>query len=265
MNKLVSVNVTTFNRADLLPRCLDSILGQTYTNIEVVVVDDCSNDNTKSVVDFYRSNDSRIKYIRHQKNLGNAFARNTALSVCTGYYVAFMDDDDEWIDLEKIRKQVAIFELQSNERIGVVCSGVTRVNHKGEEQVEIAEQPKCLVKKVLAGGLIHNSTAMTKRDIMLKVKGFDTKLPRGIDSEFFRRLIVKYGFDVFFMDDITCKYYEDSPNRISLQNSKTALGKSIVSHFLNLKKYIFHYLLFPKSFLIRIRKLSIVIIKYLRK
>ena len=94
MNKLVSVNITTFNRAHLLPRCLDSILTQSYKNLEIIIVDDCSTDYTEEVVKKYQAKDSRIKYFKHEKNMGNAHARNTALKNCSGFYVAFMDDDD---------------------------------------------------------------------------------------------------------------------------------------------------------------------------
>ena len=103
---LISINITTYNRSHLLARCLDSVISQTYKNIEIVIVDDYSTDDTANVVDQYIARDPRIKYIRHKRNLGNAFSRNTAINNGTGKYVAFMDDDDVWIDSDKLVKQV---------------------------------------------------------------------------------------------------------------------------------------------------------------
>ena len=102
-NKLVSVNLTTYNRAYLLSRAIESILKQTYKDIEILIVDDCSTDETEETVNFYQNRYKFIRYIKHSYNKGNAHSRNTAMNNCTGYYVAFMDDDDEWIDINKKR------------------------------------------------------------------------------------------------------------------------------------------------------------------
>ena len=78
MDKLVSVNITTYNREKLLPRCLESVLSQSYEKIEIIIVDDCSSDNTSRVIEEYQKKDCRIKYIRHETNKKLATARNTA-------------------------------------------------------------------------------------------------------------------------------------------------------------------------------------------
>lgn len=235
INDLVSVNVTTYNRSSLLKRSIESIQRQTYKNLEIIIVDDCSEDDTEEIVKFYQEQDNRIVYLRHNKNMGNAHARNTALKNCHGHYVAFMDDDDEWIDDDKIFKQVNIFKENQNANLGIICSGIVRKTPV-KEIVEQAKEPKDIIAKVLQGGLIHNSTAMVLKDIMLRVNGFDESVPRGVDSEFFRRLIVQYQYQVFFMNEITCKYYEDSPNRMT-SSSISGIKKDIESNFITLKKY----------------------------
>src|SRR6056297_2055943 len=106
---LVSVNLTTYNRAHLLHRAIKSVLNQAYKNLEIIIVDDGSDDNTYEVLENLGKNDNRINYIKHAKNRGNAAARNTALKNSSGEYIAFMDDDDEWIDPHKIEKQISIF------------------------------------------------------------------------------------------------------------------------------------------------------------
>ncbi len=78
MKKLVSVNIATYNRENLLPRCLNSVLSQSYTNLEIIVVDDCSTDNTVKLLKAYQKKDKRIKYIRHETNKKLATTRNTA-------------------------------------------------------------------------------------------------------------------------------------------------------------------------------------------
>jgi len=97
MNSLVTICVTTYNRKKLLPITIKSILQQSYSNFELIIVDDFSTDGTK---EFVKNNilplDNRIKYIRHNQNKGLASARNTAIFNAQGKYFTFIDDDDTW-------------------------------------------------------------------------------------------------------------------------------------------------------------------------
>jgi glycosyltransferase involved in cell wall biosynthesis len=101
----VSVNIPTYNRAHLIRHALDSVLGQTYPNIEIVVIDDGSTDGTRAVVAEYGD---RVRYF-HQPNGGLGVARNAALERSTGDCIAFLDSDDEWFDF-KIALQVDLLE-----------------------------------------------------------------------------------------------------------------------------------------------------------
>jgi glycosyltransferase involved in cell wall biosynthesis len=261
--KLVSVNITTYNRANLLSKCLESVLKQSYPNLEVVIVNDCSTDNTEKIIKDYQQNDKRIKYYKHNINKGNAAARNTALKYSAGFYVAFLDDDDEWIDKDKLKKQVVIFENSKNNNLGIICSGILRHKGSGEGIIQKALHPKDIKYEVLKGGLIHNSTVLTKRSIMEKVGGFDLKVSRGVDSEFFRRLIVIFNYSVFFMDDITCKYFENSPHSMSgTYTADGCIGK-INSQYINIKKYFWFLLIRPKILFLRLYILINMQIKYL--
>ena len=96
--KKVSVIIPTYKRAELLSKCIKSILEQTYSNVEVIVVDD--NDpktnwrkNTESILDDFKE-DSRVIYIKHEKNKNGSAARNTGFKVSTGEYICYLDDDD---------------------------------------------------------------------------------------------------------------------------------------------------------------------------
>ena len=117
MNELVSVVIPTHNRADLLPRAIDSVLNQTYSNFEIIVVSDGSTDNTEEVVKSYSDKDSRIRFIGYSPARGGNIARNTGIEAAKGEYVAFLDDDDEWMP-EKLKKQIKVME--SNPDIGLV-------------------------------------------------------------------------------------------------------------------------------------------------
>ena len=90
----VSVVIPTYNRADVLPRAIDSALGQSVADIEVVVVDDGSTDDTEALVADYE--DDRLRYVAHETNRGANVARNTGIEAADGEYIAFLDSDDEW-------------------------------------------------------------------------------------------------------------------------------------------------------------------------
>ena len=99
----LSVIVPVYNVEKLLERCLDSILSQTLSDIEVICVDDCSPDNSIGILHRYQQKDSRVKVYRHAENKRQGGARNTALEVATGEYIGFIDSDD-YIDPDFYQK-----------------------------------------------------------------------------------------------------------------------------------------------------------------
>lgn len=92
-DKLVSVIIPVYKVEKYLPMCVDSVLNQTYQNLEVILVDDGSPDNCPAICDEYAKKDERIRVI-HQKNAGLSMARNAGLDICTGAYITFVDSDD---------------------------------------------------------------------------------------------------------------------------------------------------------------------------
>lgn len=246
MKPLVSVSLTTYNRAGLLPRALGSVLSQSLADLEVVVVDDCSPDATAAVVAAYRERDGRVKYYRHESNCGNARARNTALSNCRGEFVAFMDDDDEWIDSDKLAKQVAI--LRADSQVGIVCSSVRRYRSETDYVEWIASKPVDLMSRILSGnGIIYSPTVMTRRSVIDRVGGFDEKMAKGVDSEFFRRCIVKHGYDVHFMPEITTAIHEHGADRMTPVRSRSQATRALSAHWRVLLKYFRYYLYHPRA------------------
>ena len=94
MNPKISIVIPIYNTAKYLPKCLDSILNQTYKNLEIILIDDGSTDNSGKIADDYAKKDPRIKVI-HQKNAGQSTARNAGIKKATGEYISFIDADDE--------------------------------------------------------------------------------------------------------------------------------------------------------------------------
>ena len=110
MNELVAIIMPSYNTQKFIEETLDSVLAQTYTNWELIIVDDCSTDNTDEIVSPFLS-DSRIIYIQNEKNSGAAVSRNRALREAKGKWIAFLDSDDLWTP-DKLEKQIAF--MQSN-------------------------------------------------------------------------------------------------------------------------------------------------------
>ncbi len=105
--ELVSIIMPAYNCSRFIGKSIDSVLAQTYTAWELLIVDDCSKDNTAEVVAAYK--DERIHYSRNEQNMGAALSRNKALREAKGRYIAFLDSDDVWAP-EKLEKQIAFMQ-----------------------------------------------------------------------------------------------------------------------------------------------------------
>ncbi len=141
MKNLVSIITPTWNCGRFIAETIESVLAQTYQDWEMLIVDDCSTDNTKEVVDKYRKSDARIKYVCLPVNSGAAVARNTALKMANGRWIAFLDSDDLWKP-EKLEHQLKFMaennyaftyhrytEIdESSKPLGVMVGGKKRVS-----------------------------------------------------------------------------------------------------------------------------------------
>ena len=105
MNNKVSVITASYNCAKFIEESIKSVLNQSYEDLELIIVDDCSTDNTEEIVNKYIKQDSRIKFYKLDKNSGAAVVRNKGLEVAKGRFIAFLDSDDIW-DKEKLKKQI---------------------------------------------------------------------------------------------------------------------------------------------------------------
>ena len=118
----VSVVVPAYERADVVGRAIDSALAQTVEDIEIVVVDDGSSDDTRAVAEGY--DDPRVRYLAHDTNRGVSAARNTGVAAADGDYVAFLDSDDEWLP-RKLDRQLATLDERGAGWVGAYCDVAT--------------------------------------------------------------------------------------------------------------------------------------------
>lgn len=109
----VSVIIPIYNAERYLSRTLESVFSQTYKNIEIILVDDCSKDNSVHIINDYKQQHSEIKYFLQPKNMGAGAARNKCLEIATGQYVAFLDSDDLWVP-EKIQHQLSLMKKKES-------------------------------------------------------------------------------------------------------------------------------------------------------
>ncbi len=156
-NPLVSIIMPTYNCAQFIGKTIESVLTQTYVNWELIIIDDCSADNTKEIVSRYMATDGRIKYDQLEKNFGAAVARTTAMQRAQGSYMAFLDSDDLWYP-QKLEKQVQFME---NTGHAFTCTSYEQVNETGKPLGRIIKSiPKTSYNRLLLDCPVGNSTVM---------------------------------------------------------------------------------------------------------
>lgn len=240
----VSVIIPTYNRVNLLHSAITSVLNQTFQDFEILVIDDGSQDNTQEVVGNFH--DTRVHYIRHKKNKGEAEARNTGIINSHAEYIAFLDDDDEWMP-EKLRLQVDLFE-NSEPRVGCIYTGYLVVD---TTKKKILRQ-RIPIKR---GNIYHDifvrnyigipSTVILKRECFQKVNLFDKNIAFGTDYDMWIRIAKEFHFD--YIEKPLVKYCVHK-NRLStnleiqIKGFETILKKYDQFFTLNNKIYCHHYI-----------------------
>ena len=185
VSRLVTVIITTHNRALLLPRAIDSVLAQTYKNIEIIIVNDCSIDNTEEVVQHYMNKHENIKHIKHQKALGGNAARNSGVRAASGEFIAGLDDDDEFTP---DRIEVLIENYSDEYSLITTRSIIIRKTHKEKTKYI----PEVSLNTILYFNAIGNQV-LVKRDNIIGAGLFDENLIRYQDYDMWLRIIEKYG------------------------------------------------------------------------
>lgn len=188
---LVSVVLPTYNRARLLPRSIGSVLAQGYPNLELIVADDCSTDDTEAVVRSFA--DPRVRYLRCPRNGGPGYARNRGIEVARGDFIAFQDSDDEWLT-DKLDRQVALLQ-KSPPEVGMVCGayvvwlGDDRLdNHPLSASAERGD----FEPDLLYGFRYTPPTWLLRRECLLTTGPFDESLPNREDWDLMFRVMPRW-------------------------------------------------------------------------
>lgn len=212
---MVSAVITTYKRPfDIIKRAAESILNQTYENIELIIVDDSPSDydlrdEVQSMMDALGE---RVKYIQHEKNMGACAARNTGLKAAEGEYIAFLDDDDEWLP-EKIEKQLEKF---SNQEIALVYCGyyvVDTCNNTKKVFQTTYRKGKVFGELIYANFIGSTSFPLIKKSVIEKLGGFDEKMKAAQDYEMWLRIAKEYKID--YVEEPLVNYYVHEGEQIT--------------------------------------------------
>ena len=205
---MVSIIIPTYNRGYIIQKAIDSVLAQTYSDWELIIVDDGSTDNTAEVVGKYT--DERIRYIKEQENKGGNHARNIAFQRSCGEYIVFLDSDNVFAPdcLEK-----RLFFLLNT------CADFifTRVNIKNSNSEESFVFPlpeffsvndmANIQNKLIQQNIIDTNAICVRRSTFVQAGGFDENLKRYQDWELFFRIVTANQNKIKFLDEITCDVY----------------------------------------------------------
>jgi glycosyltransferase involved in cell wall biosynthesis len=216
MNDLVSIIMPSYDTAKYIDKAIDSVLKQTYTNWELIIVDDCSPDNTDDIVKPYLS-DERIKYYKNEKNSGAAMSRNRALREAKGKWIAFLDSDDLWMP-DKLEKQIRFMERNgyqfsytnyseidvNGKRNGITVTGPKRITKTGMYNYC---WPGCL-------------TVMYDRDVVGLIQIADIKK----NNDYAMWLKVCQRTDCYLIDEELALYRRGRAGSVSTHSIKTMIG-----------------------------------------
>ncbi|MBP2657831.1 MAG: hypothetical protein H6Q69_863 [Firmicutes bacterium] len=229
----VSVILPTYNRPIMLKRAIESVLNQTYQNIEVIVVDDngpgtSARDETQVLMHQYFSN-KKVVYIKHDKNRNGAAARNTGIRAAKGQFISFLDDDDFYFQA-KIEKEVLF--LKKTKYMGVYCGRI----QKG--QVVTSDLHGDLTKELLCMNFAPTTSALTfRRQVLEELNGFDESYRRHQDYEFLLRYFQLYPIGVIneVLIEIGDNQGENARTGNSLEELKEKFLRQFAEIILNLE------------------------------
>lgn len=230
MKKKVSIIIPTYKRSDMLERAINSVLNQTYDNIELIVVDDndsnsCHRQRNESLMLNYQKYNN-VHYIKHKKNMNGSVARNTGIEFCNGDFIGFLDDDDEFVST-KIEKQVEILS-EYGANVGAIYCGYSNIRgnkllaqYSPEKQGNLAQE-----LLLMQWGTGSGSNVLFKKEVFDEIQGFDANLSRHQDWDVLLRMFRKY--EICFVNEYLLNIYKDS--RLNIPNAE---------QFIDVKKRFF--------------------------
>lgn len=232
---LVSIIMPTYNCGKFIERTIDSIINQTYDNWELIIVDDCSSDNTEEVMKKYK-NDKRVNYVKLEKNSGAAVARTESMKRANGNYMAFLDSDDLWYP-EKLEKQL---KFMKENNYDFTCTAYEQIDENDELLNKIIRtKTKANYNRILLDCPVGNSTVMYNVDSLGK---FEVPNIRKRNDDALWLQIIKKAKYIYGYDEILMKYRirqnSISSNKLSLVKYHWQLYRKI--EHLSIIRSVFH-------------------------
>ena len=211
----VSIITPVYKCEELISKTIECVIKQTYKNWEMILVDDCTPDNSAKIIKEYAKKDNRIKYIKLKENSGAAIARNTALDNSTGRFIAYLDADDLW-KAEKLEKQVK-FMLDNN--YAFTCTDYEKIDEKGNSLNKIIKIPKKVNYDLfLRNTIIQTVGVMVDTKITGKEVLTMPNIRRRQDAATWCQLL-KNGYDCYEVPE-TLSYYRVVKNSLSSNKFK---------------------------------------------
>lgn len=264
MNIKVSIVIPTYKRSEYLLRSINSVLDQSYQNIEIVIVDDNELESKyrqkteERMLEF--ANNNKVVYIKNSKNLGGALARNQGIKNSTGDYITFLDDDDVYLP-NKIENQLK-FMLENS--LEMSFTDVIIQNSRGDvidyrEHSYIKNFSKQeLLKQHILHHLTPTSTYMYRKDILNKIGGFDDV---SMGQEFMLMLkTIENNNNIGYFPEANVIQYAHNGERISVGNNKLAAEKKLY----HIKERYFGILQKSEREYVKFRHLTVMMIVSLR-
>jgi glycosyltransferase involved in cell wall biosynthesis len=222
MNPLISINLCCYNSEKYLRETLQSIVGQTYGNWELVIINDGSTDATESIIHEFRSQGYPIIY-HYQQNKGLSKSRNKAVELSTGNHIAFIDHDDVWLP-EKLERQIQIINEETGD-LGIVYSKASWFNEIGEEgelpwkYISLPCPEGHVLEDLLMEGLfIPLSTAVVLKDAYVSVGGVPDLFVQSEDYYLF--VAIASSYKVRCVQKVCCRYRMHGSNSTPRQMKK---------------------------------------------
>lgn len=236
MNKLVSIVTPTYNCGRFIAATIESVLNQSYSNWEMIIIDDCSKDDTKEIVEEYCKKDSRIKYYLLKTNSGAAVARTEGIKLAKGEYIAFLDSDDLWSP-DKLQIQL---EFMVVNHYFITCTQYEQIDEFGKKlEKVIPVKKKVDYNGVLLTCPVGNSTVMYNVEKLGKFKVPDIR--KRNDDALWLQMLKKekyiYGINETLMQ-YRIRNNSISRNKLSLVKYHWQLYREI--EHLSIIRSIFH-------------------------
>ena len=216
MAGLVSIIMPSYNTASFIAESIQSVLAQSYKDWELIIVDDCSPDNTDDVVKPYLS-DERIRYLKNEKNSGAAMSRNRALREAKGKWIAFLDSDDLWMP-EKLQKQVIFMEKNGYH---FSYTNYAEIDTEGKKNGILVTGPKQITKTGMYNYCWPGClTVMYDRDVVGVIQIADIKK----NNDYAMWLKVCQKADCYLLDEELALYRRGRAGSVSTHSIKTMIG-----------------------------------------